>query len=233
MSFIYACKKADRLASALYILSSFISYDDPLQGRMRMCAIALMDGVHALTGAHHDSLSAVATIQKTIREAVSILLLAYAAGYLSKMNHDVVREELENFFYFVGEKGEGLVSQDVLLPSDFFMVEGRETLPVSSSAVRYAKAFRDRIGHSEQEKKKEKSHIRSENTNEKKVLKTYRQEKILEAIKQIGKASVRDIVKVVPDVSEKTVQRDLLALVSRGVLKKSGSRRWSMYFVSE
>ena len=31
------------------------------------------------------------------------------------------------------------------------------------------------------------------------------------------------------DVSEKTVQRELFALVKEGVLKKEGEKRWSVY----
>jgi hypothetical protein len=40
---------------------------------------------------------------------------------------------------------------------------------------------------------------------------------------------VKDVSAVVKDCSEKTLQRELLALVAQGVLKKEGERRWSSY----
>jgi len=51
-------------------------------------------------------------------------------------------------------------------------------------------------------------------------------------IKLLGKKSgltVKDFIEVIPNVSEKTIQRELLALVANGVLKKEGERRWSTY----
>ena len=44
--------------------------------------------------------------------------------------------------------------------------------------------------------------------------------------------TIKDIALHIPGVSEKTVQRDLQALVSAGVLKRKGERRWSRYFRS-
>jgi len=41
--------------------------------------------------------------------------------------------------------------------------------------------------------------------------------------------TVKDIVKSIPHVSEKTIQRELLAMVSENVLVKRGERRWSTY----
>jgi hypothetical protein len=40
---------------------------------------------------------------------------------------------------------------------------------------------------------------------------------------------MKDFVKVIPECSEKTIQRELLDLVGKGVLKKEGERRWSTY----
>jgi len=40
---------------------------------------------------------------------------------------------------------------------------------------------------------------------------------------------VKDFAKVITDISEKTIQRELLDLVQRGVIKKEGERRWSRY----
>ncbi len=52
---------------------------------------------------------------------------------------------------------------------------------------------------------------------------------ILALIKQKPQLAVKDISKSIPDVSEKTIQRELLAMVAEGILTKRGERRWSTY----
>lgn len=55
--------------------------------------------------------------------------------------------------------------------------------------------------------------------------------KIIDIIKTKKKVSVKDISSEIPTVSEKTLQRELLAMVSEGLIKKEGERRWSRYFL--
>lgn len=52
---------------------------------------------------------------------------------------------------------------------------------------------------------------------------------ILALVKQKPSLTVRDIAKSIPQVSEKTIQRELLAMVGENVLVKRGERRWSTY----
>lgn len=52
---------------------------------------------------------------------------------------------------------------------------------------------------------------------------------ILALIKQKPSLTVKDIAKSIPHVSEKTIQRELLAMVAEGILAKRGERRWSTY----
>ena len=52
---------------------------------------------------------------------------------------------------------------------------------------------------------------------------------ILALIKQKPNLGVKDFIKSIPHVSEKTIQRELLAMVAEGVLTKKGERRWSTY----
>lgn len=56
-----------------------------------------------------------------------------------------------------------------------------------------------------------------------------RQELIYRLIKQSGPLSIKDIAHNVPGVSSKTVQRELVALVQGGKLKREGDRRWARY----
>ena len=61
--------------------------------------------------------------------------------------------------------------------------------------------------------------------------KNNRQDIILSMLKSGVKLTIKDFAKNIKDCSEKTIQRELLSLVSKGVLKKEGERRWSKYFL--
>lgn len=61
------------------------------------------------------------------------------------------------------------------------------------------------------------------------VVRDDRRKIILALIKQKPQLTVKDIAKSIPGVSEKTIQRELLAMVGDGVLEKNGERRWSTY----
>ena len=56
-----------------------------------------------------------------------------------------------------------------------------------------------------------------------------RKSSIIELLKKQPNLTIKDIVKVIPDCSTKTVQRELSDLVHSGMIKKEGDRRWSRY----
>jgi len=65
------------------------------------------------------------------------------------------------------------------------------------------------------------------------IRKVERKQTILQTVQQKGSVSVKDIQRLIPGYSEKTIQRELLALVAEGKLKKRGERRWSTYVPSD
>lgn len=58
-----------------------------------------------------------------------------------------------------------------------------------------------------------------------------RKDRIIDILKDKGSATIKDITDVVIDCSEKTVQRELIALIKDGKVHREGERRWSKYSV--
>jgi predicted HTH transcriptional regulator len=56
-----------------------------------------------------------------------------------------------------------------------------------------------------------------------------RQEEILSLFSKKDRISIKDAVSAIDGCSEKTIQREIMALVEEGVLIKEGERRWSTY----
>jgi predicted transcriptional regulator len=52
---------------------------------------------------------------------------------------------------------------------------------------------------------------------------------ILGMLKKNDNLSIKDISAVVKNCSEKTIQRELAALIEKGLVRKEGERRWSVY----
>lgn len=58
-----------------------------------------------------------------------------------------------------------------------------------------------------------------------------RKEKIYQIVEEKGELTIKDIAQVAPEYSEKTIQRDLMEMVTSGRLKKKGERRWTVYHI--
>jgi hypothetical protein len=56
-----------------------------------------------------------------------------------------------------------------------------------------------------------------------------RRDRILDVLKEKGPVTIKDITDVVTDCSEKTVQRELIALIKDNRVHREGERRWSKY----
>lgn len=56
---------------------------------------------------------------------------------------------------------------------------------------------------------------------------------IMNQLRTKPELTIRDLGPLFPGVSEKTIQRDLQALSSRGMVKKTGERRWAKYSLSQ
>jgi hypothetical protein len=56
-----------------------------------------------------------------------------------------------------------------------------------------------------------------------------RTSQVLKIVLELKRVSIKDISKVIRGCSEKTIQRELNVLISQGLVRKEGDRRWSVY----
>ncbi|MFZ2949867.1 MAG: DeoR family transcriptional regulator, partial [Desulfuromonadaceae bacterium] len=131
------------------------------------------------------------------------------------------------------------------LSEDFFKVTGKNmSLPQAKDLYgANAENREDYKGHDFIKDKNEnrmsfinrQSTVRKKNTTEFKKdssvhkPKNNRRDSILKILTKKGDVTIKDISQSISDVSEKTIQRELLSLVQSGVLKKEGEKRWSRY----
>jgi len=243
-------KKTERLVSAIYLITGFLSDNEPIRWKLRDTSTRLLSySINLSNQGHRNRADAMNNFTAASFEIISLLEAANISGIFSPMNCEIIKFEIERIVELVELKERGLNSK-FLLSKNFFEMSG----DYSDSRSKLAQADnilneKDIKKTIEQNSGKEialeanslKGHlpIKDNNKEEKNSMsfikghtikdKNKRYEVIINLLKKTKEISVKDVSSIVSDCSEKTIQRELLSLVDKGVLKKEGERRWSKY----
>jgi hypothetical protein len=198
-------KKAEKIASALYLVTSFFDDQEPLRWKLRSLSLDLIS-------------NKVKDKTNTAREITSHLSLARSTNLVSETNHHILLRELSKF--------EGEVESH--LNSTFF----REEAPVERLLPQFQKfePIKDKITEILADKPvrtEEKPALREFGAVS--LKKNSRQSIIINLLKRKKEIMIKDVSPLISGCSEKTIQRELLAMVRAGILKKTGEKRWSRY----
>lgn len=235
-SFIY--KKVEKLSVAIHLVSNTISEREPIRLCLRNTTLTLLSDTMGLQdGFRSGGPERTNNVLALLVRIMSLLEIANASGYLSSMNLEVLRQECINLGQFVREVEDTAVAEALVFGEDYFKTspfKGHNKDSMSYSDNKSAgvptqdfhkgqSEGRSKAARSELPKKKDVPSIRHAG----------RRVKIVKLIQGRGRISVKDIVGVVDNCSEKTLQRELSMLVKKGVLKKEGERRWSTYTLAQ
>jgi predicted transcriptional regulator len=201
-SLAYVYKKTEKIVSALYLVSDFLSDSEPMKGQLRTIGLDLLG--------NSLSVSDTAKLTTNLLKLISILTIAHSTRMLSEMNYQILKFELESVLNQVESSNKFVSSKGLLLSENFFSVPSPSSEPVSVPKV---------ISKGQQE------------VSDRKVVKdkSNRQEIILSLLKKNQELGIKDFVLSISDCSEKTIQRELANLVAKGTIKKAGEKRWSRY----
>lgn len=206
---VYLYKKAERLAKAIHLITPAFADSVSLKSRLDLVAIRLVEAALLPLGAARGELA------RELLTLSSVLHMAKTGGMLSLMNSEMILKETHLLLQEVASYEEPrLTFEDVPSLSD---IAKRTTGKIASNPVQKVRETLSRV---------QKGHIKD--STESGVIKD-RREAILSVIKDKQRASIKDISTLIRNVSEKTIQRELIALISSGVIVKEGERRWSVY----
>lgn len=260
-------KKCERLATAEYLVTSFLSDTEPLKARLRVLSLDLVRDASLLRfGTVVSELGAFETLRANISETLSLLELAFINGLVSEMNFSILKREYVHLRDAIEVKKVSRESRsDTALGDNFFestqalYSAQSSTLPLAPQNVPFAGKERENstpssIGHSKGQVetkhtqmsdrkmkhsalvapvvKKQLTAPTSTPSARIDVAREARHARILKLVKDKREVAIKDIVEHFPELSEKTIQRELLSFIESGVLKKTGDRRWSRYSLS-
>lgn len=219
----YFSERAKKLTTAVYLVTNLIPQNDPLRVYIRRYSIRLLSFVGGMPIGYSLS-EAVGEIGSLSKKISEMLEIAFFSGYVSEMNFSVLKTEFDSFINEISDYDRFVnpinpSSLKVKIPS---VLNASHVVNAQNSPK---VGFKNPISDIQPE-------IKRRTATGKRLVeakKTSRKEAILSIIKRRGTVSIKDVSSVILNCSEKTIQRELIALVEDGILKKSGDRRWSVY----
>ncbi len=211
--FIY--KKAERLAKAIHLITPAFAESLSLRNRIDSIAIGLVDA------AIQPHSAARAALSRELLALSSVLGIAHTSGLLSSMNAELIAREAHMLLQEVAAYEEPRLFLDSAPTlSEIAKLQNSSS---SNSKTKSVTSTRSAEGGSASGGKGHiKDTVLDNNIKD-------RRNTILSVIKNKRTASIKDISTLIRGVSEKTIQRELLALISAGIVLKQGERRWSTY----
>src|SRR3989344_4256828 len=225
--FVLAYKKTEKLASAVYMVTSLFSNDEPMKWTLRKKVADVLSFILKYKdipeGGSNDFIYEAKT--KTL-ELISLLEISLRGGLVSQMNFSILKTEFLNLITLLNS-----YSSNTYFPSanEISKKYFDEFSPVTGYSNLHTKT--KELSKSNDSQQMSLSNIKdrgiiSSQENEKK---TNRQNIILSLIRKKKELTIKDIAVVIKDCSEKTIQRELNSFISAGILKRAGVRRWSRY----
>lgn len=228
--FYYCYQKVKKFASATYLITNFFSEQEPLKWNMRQASANLVKTVMSLSSASLSERESVARRSTTeVFHLIALFDIAFTSGFISKNNHDIISDELKQFANVLSEQSKDTNSvNSIFFNKEYF---GSVALTTNSNFQKDQQKEHSHIGQTID--KGQVSYKGQDDVLGQKQIKSIgqlsRREKIIKIIKEKGNVSISDLSKDIKGCSEKTLQRELLAMVSESILSKVGERRWSRY----
>ena len=213
---VFMYKKAERLSKAIHLIAPAFAGTPSLKDRAETVAITIIDASIMVPAQARASLS------RELLALSSLLAIGRTSGILSPMNADIIAREAHNLLQEVAAYEEPRILMEEM-PSFAELAKLAGTAPRRAGAA---------IGETAPSKPRAKSPTVKGHSKGQTVSDTGpspRREAVISVLRSKGPSYIKDISTIVRDVSEKTIQRELQALVTEGVVHKQGERRWTVY----
>lgn len=222
----YIIQKTQKIVSALYLITDLIKDSDAIKWEIREEGITLvsnslmMDTTYPIDKEHSIRLYLTST-----DKIISYLNIALISSLVSSMNAGIVIKEIESVVSFVKREEKDIHPPGYILSDTFFATDSSVQVDKGHSVANFD-ADNKNVLYDEKKGLKLMNKVEKIST---KLKKNDRKEIILSILKKDSNLTIKDFSNVIKDCSEKTIQRELIDLVEKGLVLKIGERRWSTY----
>lgn len=209
--------RSERILAAIYLLTKKTPDTEIVRNKVRESGHALLQSAMSLKdGVRQLQNETIGAIHAHAREIVSYTGILVLAGYVSKTNADILVGAIDDLVAFVNSTKSPGFSEPHILERDDLSPQRKLSVHDVPTAVTH-----QLIPKRPQPRKPFKQALKEGS----------RRDTILSVLRLGGAYGIKDIHSQVPGCSEKTIQRELAALVGDGVVKKEGEKRWSRYSI--
>jgi hypothetical protein len=226
---IYIFKKTEKITAALYLVSGLLKDDEPIKWELRDRGIDLLSSSFtASSSLPGDKNVVIQSLFTAALETLSLLNVARISNLVSEMNHRLLVREIDNIVGMLRDRlAENAENAGYILSESFFktpdLFSSSFRADVKSQASKADPVPRSVSSNEAVNTRQIQGHVSVQ------AKKSKRQDLILSALRNQSELTIKDFTKVIKDCSEKTIQRELIELVDKGIVKKEGERRWSRY----
>lgn len=225
-------KKIEKISQAIYLVTNHIKDNEPLKWELRKESIGFLSCTRSLAedgnGENIPADLVIDALAGYARDLTSLLSLAIVSGLISRTNGGIILSEIQSIITsFQAVASAHTARAGFILSHEFFATD-----PEMQEQLMFGNSKGQKPALSDNSNKNAAtSSAKIESKSEEKVKdkKNTRQSLILELLKSRSNLTIKDFSLIISDCSEKTIQRELLDLVEKGVVKKEGERRWSTY----
>lgn len=256
----FIMKKAEKIVTAIYLVTNLFPTNDPLKYTLREKSICLLSDVDRIRQ-NFDSTNVkfIFNLDSSISNILSLLTVARDVRLISMMNFSILETEIKNLSNNVLNDNKVAIPE-VVFGDNFFENRNEKSITLQNSQFanpelstdekiknlytnkleilkdkKYLMSFKKdmptMITHSRQAGKIAQNKEISRKVGQKQQ---EAKEKRRTVIKNLMKNSkfimIKDVMKLMKDCSEKTVQRELNSMVLENIIKREGTRRWSKYY---
>ncbi len=216
----YVFKKTQKITQALYLLTDYFEPSEPLRSSIRINANLLLNNASTLLkNDQKDKQNSSHLLMATFLETLAFIEIASLINLLSDKNYSILKGEINSMI----ETLESHKEKAIQLSMEFIETKSLEDHKRQSVLYKgHTTVLNVKDSPLTDKVDKMPKLIQLEN-------KSKRLDTILAFFKPGKELMIKDITSHFKDVSEKTVQRELLLLVSQKKLNKIGKKRWSKY----
>lgn len=222
----FLLKKTEKLVGVLYMISKFFPHQDIIAENLKKESIGLLSFVnHTIISSQGWSDDSFEQVKQFVASLVSLLGVARLAGFISEMNYNIILPELQGLVENVEQQiKESLVS----ISHDFFTSKESITPESQNNSLKEFVPTQVQKSLYKRQDVLNKGHVKDTITGGEK--RQDRRGLIVDFFKSTKRPlSIKDVAFSIKNCSEKTIQRELVSMVSEGLLRKEGERRWSKY----
>ncbi len=230
---LYIFKKTEKITAGIYLVSGLLKDDEPMKWELRDHGMELMSSSFmASSNIPGDKSSTIQSLFTAALETISLLNVARISNLITEMNHSLLVREIDNIVAMLRDRlAESAENAGYVLSENFFKTPDLFASGFRSDSRSFQAHSKGQTGDlslwkTEKNVQKQGNSMGQNTVQAKKIS---RQESILSVLKNQSNLTIKDFSKVIKDCSEKTIQRELIELVDRGVVKREGERRWSRY----